>query len=232
MNPNQKPVAGRKARILIVDDHPITREGLANLIRQTADLTVCGEASDAEHSIAMIMESKPDLVVADISLPGRSGIELVKDLHAMDPQLPILVISMHDESLYAERALRAGARGYMMKQEGGNRLIEGIHEVLAGKICVSKNASLNLLERFSAKPVTESRSPLRKLSDREFEVFRLLGEGLSTPLIGKRLNVSVKTVETHRMNIKAKLGFQTANQLISFAARWISTDSSGRQQEE
>lgn len=225
MSATQKPVPGAKTRILIVDDHPITREGLANLIRQTGDLTVCGEAADAEHSVAMIVALKPDLVVADISLPGRSGIELVKDLHAMDPQLPVLVISMHDESLYAERALRAGARGYMMKQEGGNRLIEGIREVLAGKICVSKSASANLLERFSSKPVAESNSPLKKLSDREFEVFRLLGEGISTPLIGQRLNVSVKTVETHRMNIKAKLGFQTANQLISFAARWISTDS-------
>lgn len=225
MSATQKPVPGAKTRILIVDDHPITREGLANLIRQTGDLTVCGEAADAEHSVAMIVALKPDLVVADISLPGRSGIELVKDLHAMDPQLPVLVISMHDESLYAERALRAGARGYMMKQEGGNRLIEGIREVLAGKICVSKSASANLLERFSSKPAAESNSPLKKLSDREFEVFRLLGEGISTPLIGQRLNVSVKTVETHRMNIKAKLGFQTANQLISFAARWISTDS-------
>ena len=123
-----RPSADGKTRILIVDDHPITREGLANLIRQTGDLTVCGEAADAEHSIAMVESLKPDLVLVDISLPGRSGIELIKDLHAFDPQLPVLVISMHDESFYAERALRAGARGYMMKQEGGERLIEGIRE--------------------------------------------------------------------------------------------------------
>lgn len=228
MSAPKKPVADAKTRILIVDDHPITREGLANLIRQTGDLTVCGEAADAEHSVAMIVDLKPDLVVVDISLPGRSGIELLKDIHALKPELPVLIISMHDESLYAERALRGGARGYMMKQEGGNRLIEGIREVLAGKICISKNASLNLLEKFSATPAAESKSPLAKLSDREFEVFRLLGEGMSTPMIGKRLNVSVKTVETHRMNIKAKLGFKTANELISFAARWISTDSEAK----
>ena len=228
MSASKKTPAETKTRILIVDDHPIAREGLGNLIRQTGDLTVCGEAADAEHSVAMIVELKPDLVVVDISLPGRSGIELLKDIHAMKPEPPILVISMHDESLYAERALRNGARGYMMKQECGTRLIEGIREVLAGKICVSRNASLNLLEKFSAKPVSDSKSPLAKLSDREFEVFRLLGEGMATQQIGKRLNVSVKTVETHRMNIKAKLGFKTANELISFAARWISTDSEAK----
>lgn len=229
---HMKPVSDAKTRILIIDDHPITREGLANLIRQTGDLTVCGEAADAEHSVAMIVELKPDLVVLDISLPGRSGIELLKDIRALKPTLPVLIISMHDESLYAERALRSGARGYMMKQEGGTRLIQGIREVLAGKICISKNASLILLEGLSSKPAAASKSPLTKLSDREFEVFRLLGEGMATPQIGRRLNVSGKTVETHRMNIKAKLGFKTANELISFAARWISTDSEAKPHKE
>ena len=224
MKAPKKSVADAKTRIVIVDDHPITREGLANLIRQTGDLTICGESADAEHAVAMIVDKKPDLVIVDISLPGRGGIELLKDIHALKPGLPVLIISMHDESLYAERALRAGARGYMMKQECGDRLIEGIREVLGGKICLSKNASVNLLEIFSAKHISDSKSPLTKLSDREFEVFRLLGEGVSTPDIGDRLSVSSKTVETHRMNIKAKLGFKTANELISFAARWISTE--------
>jgi len=221
-----------KSRVLIVDDHPITREGLASLIRQTGDLTVCGEASDAAQSIAMVRLLKPDIVLADISLPGRSGLELVKYLHIIDPDLPMLVISMHDEALYAERALRAGARGYIMKQEGGDRLIEGIRQVLGGKIFLSHTTSSDLLEDLSKKGPRKSAVPLRKLTDREFEIFRLLGEGLSNVQIAERLNVSRKTIEAHRGNIKAKLQFETAAQLITFAARWISTESSSHRRKK
>lgn len=227
MTETLEPTAGKKCRILIIDDHPITREGLANLIQQTEDLTVCGLAADAAESILLVRSSNPDLVLTDISLPDRNGIELIKDFHASDPDLPVVVLSMHDESLYAERALRAGARGYMMKQVSADRLLEGIRDVLAGKIYVSKNASTDLLEGFSSKRGGEPGTLLKKLTDRELEVFRLIGEGLSTAAIGKRLRVSHKTIEAHRVNIKAKLGFQSAGSLISFAARWITADSAG-----
>ncbi len=205
---------------MIVDDHPITREGLGSLIRQAEDFTVCGEAADAEEAISMLLSVKPDLVLTDIALPGRSGIELIKDIHTLDPSLPVMVISMHEETLYAERALRAGARGYMMKQEKGDVLLNAIREVLAGKVHVSSSTSAEVLARISSKRINPASAALPSLSDRELEVFRLIGEGISTAQIGKRLNVSPKTVECHRVNIKAKLGFKSSTRLISFAARW------------
>jgi DNA-binding NarL/FixJ family response regulator len=226
MKASPEPKAIQKKRILIVDDHPITREGLANLIRQTGDLSVCGEAADAAQAISILLSSKPDLVLADISLPGRSGIDLIKDVHASNPKLPVMVLTMHDEALYAERALRAGARGYMMKQVSGDRLLHGIREVLSGKICVSSAASGDIMKKLLSRNIHGTHGPNLKLSDREFEVFRLLGEGYSTGQIGERLSLSPKTVESHRKNIKAKLEIKTSSQLVSFAARWSSIDSS------
>ena len=216
-----KPPAQRstKKKIFIVDDHPMMREGLAQLIAQEKDLMVCGEADDAAQGLEQIEKLEPDLALVDITLRSTSGLELIKDLAIRTPQIAVLVISMHDESLYAERVLRAGGRGYIMKQEGGKKLMEAIRRVLSGKTYVSEKISAKILDLFSGRP-TESSSPVERLTDREFEVFRLIGEGLSTKEIADKLHVSAKTVEVHRVNIKQKLNIGTAAELIRFAVRW------------
>jgi DNA-binding NarL/FixJ family response regulator len=216
----KKSAAQNQKRIFIVDDHPMMRQGLAQLISAEADLTVCGESENAEHALDRIGLLKPDLVLADISLPGKNGLELIKDFQTMQPGLPVLVISMHDESLYAERVLRAGGRGYIMKQEGGKKLMLAIRQVLAGKIYVSEKMSAEILEIFSGRRVGTESSPVEKLTDREFEVFQLIGQGRSTREIAEKLHLSVKTVEVHRVNIKAKLKLKSASELIHFAVRW------------
>lgn len=209
--------------VLIVDDHPLFREGLVHLIGNERDLSVCGEAGTAAEAAALTEKLRPALVLLDISLPDRNGLELIKDLHALHPELPILVISMHDESLYAERVLRAGARGYIMKQEGGGKILGAIRQVLAGRLYVSDKMSALLLERLAGPRAKGSRSPIEQLSDREFEVFSLLGQGLATREIARRLGLSVKTVEVHRGNIKRKLGLRTATELVRHAVRWVET---------
>ena len=215
-----------KKRVLIVDDHPMTREGIALWISHEPDLDVCYEAENAEEGFEVVMAQKPDLVLTDITLPGKSGIEFIKDVQAVHPELPILVISMHDESLYAERALRAGARGYIMKHEGGSKVVQAIRRVLSGQIYVSEKMSARILELFSTKNPRE-RAGIEQLSDREFEVFELLGKGLSTHDIGKRLHLSAKTVDAHRANIKEKLNIRTTPELISFAASWAAHEATG-----
>ena len=196
------------------------REGLAQLIAQENDLVVCGEAGDAAEALGQIEKLKPDLALVDITLRSTNGLELIKDLAIHAPATTVLVISMHDESLYAERVLRAGGRGYIMKQEGGRKLMEAIRHVLSGKTYVSESISAKILSLFSGRP-TESASPVEGLSDREFEVFQLIGQGLSTKDIAARLNVSTKTVEAHRVNIKQKLNVSTAPELMRFAVRWV-----------
>src|SRR5713101_1552228 len=173
-----KPAA-KGTRVLIVDDHPITRAGLVQLIQHQPDLVVCGEAENAATAIDAVEGRKPDLVLADFTLPGKSGLELIKDIKAMRPGLPILVISMHDESFYAERVLRAGARGYITKREGGEKLMQAIRHVLSGQIYVSERMSAHILEIFSGGQAAPERSSIQQLSDREFEVFELIGEGFS-----------------------------------------------------
>jgi len=209
-----------KTHILIVDDHPMMRQGLAALINNEPDLAICCEAESASQAMDAVVSGKPDLVIADITLPDKSGLELIKDLQAVHPGLQILVVSMHDESLYAERVLRAGGRGYIMKQEGGKRLMEGIRRVLAGEIYVSDKMSKRILEIFSGQRGTSNGSPVEKLTDREFEVFQLIGEGKATRDIAQKLHLSVKTVEVHRLHIKEKLELKTAAELIRFAVRW------------
>jgi DNA-binding NarL/FixJ family response regulator len=207
-------------RILIVDDHPMMREGLAQLIDHEPDLCAVGQANDAAQALKVIAQAMPDLAILDISLPDKNGLELIKDIQTLHPGLPVLVLSMHDESLYAERVLRAGGRGYIMKQEGGKKLMEAIRQVLNGKIYVSERMSAKILELFSGHR-HEAHSPVEHLTDREFEVFQLIGQGLGTRQIAERLHLSVKTVEVHRGNIKKKLELKTGTDLVRYAVRWI-----------
>jgi DNA-binding NarL/FixJ family response regulator len=209
-----------KKRILIVDDHPMMRQGLAQLINHEPDLTACGEADTAAQALKRISADNPDLVLADISLPDRSGLELIKDVQALHAELPVLVVSMHDESLYAERVLRSGGRGYIMKQEGGKRLMQAIRRVLGGQVYVSERMSEKILEIFSGHRGEVTHSPVERLSDREFEVFQLIGQGKGTRDIAQRLHLSVKTVDVHRGNIKHKLELGCGTDLVRYAIRW------------
>jgi DNA-binding NarL/FixJ family response regulator len=224
---SKKSAAQKPKRILIVDDHPMMRRGLAQLVGAESDLTICGESENAEHALGSIGALKPDLVLADISLPGKNGLELIKDFQALQPGLPVLVISMHDESLYAGRVLRAGGRGYIMKQEGGKKLMQAIRQVLEGKIYVSEKMSAEILETLSSHHAGMVVSPVEKLTDREFEVFQLIGQGKGTRDVAEKLHLSVKTVEVHRANIKTKLKLKSAPELIRFAVRWSESQGAG-----
>jgi DNA-binding NarL/FixJ family response regulator len=214
------PPKGAKSKIFIVDDHPMMRQGLIQLIHNEPDLQVCGEAEDVPGAVAQIEQLHPDLAIVDISLRSGSGLELIKDLQARQPKLPVLVISMHDESLYAERVLRAGGRGYVMKQEGGRKIMEAMRQVLAGQTYVSSSIAARILDTFAGRAKAAT-SPVETLSDREFQVFQLIGEGFSTKEIAAKLHVSVKTIEVHRVNIKQKLKVATAPELIRYAVRWV-----------
>jgi DNA-binding NarL/FixJ family response regulator len=218
--------AAPKKRVLIVDDHPMMRQGLAQLINHEPDLKVGSEADTAGQALAAVNSQPPDLVLLDIGLPDKSGLELIKDIQALDPALPVLVVSMHDESLYAERVLRAGGRGYVMKQEGGQKLMEAIRQVLSGRIYVSEKMSSRILEIFSGRHA-EANSPLGRLSDREFEIFQLISQGKGTRDIAEHLHLSIKTVEVHRANIRKKLKLKTGADVVHFAIRWLQAQSPG-----
>jgi DNA-binding NarL/FixJ family response regulator len=212
-----------RRRLLLVDDHPFMRAGLAQLIERQPDLAVCGEAADPAEAMRALASSQPDLILADLTMPGRSGLEFIKDLLASSPNLAVLVVSMHDEIVYAERALRAGARGYIMKEAGGEALLGAIRQVLRGEVYVSPRMSARVLESMTARKPRGSSSPIEQLSDREFEVFQLIGQGKSTRDIAAQLHLSSKTVDVHRGNIKAKLGLTDATALIRHAVRWVET---------
>jgi DNA-binding NarL/FixJ family response regulator len=214
-------------RVLIVDDHPMMRTGLAQLIDNEGDLKVCAEADNAGQALDLAVSQTLDLILLDISLPDKNGLELIKDIRALKPGLPILVVSMHDESLYTERVLRAGGRGYIMKQEGGKKLLQAVRQVLNGQIYVSEKMSAVILETFSGRRAEAAVSPLQQLSDREFEVFQLIGQGKSTRDIAAHLHLSAKTVEVHRLNIKKKLKLKTATDLVRHAVRWLDAEESG-----
>lgn len=216
----KRKTAGRSTRILIVDDHPMMRQGLAQLINTEPDLAVCCEADTARQAFTAISQGQPDLALVDISLPDKNGLELIKDIHAMYPSLPVLVVSMHDESLYAERVLRAGGRGYVMKQEGGKVLMQAIRQVLAGQIYVSDKMSARILEIFSGGSRGAGASPVGRLTDREFGIFELIGQGKGTREIAEHLHLSIKTIEVHRANIKKKLRIHSATDLVRYAVRW------------
>ena len=215
--------AQKKSRILIIDDHVMVREGVAEIIKHEPDLDVCGTATTAHEGIEAVRKLKPDLILVDITLPGKNGIEFIKDVRAMNPDLRILVMSMHDESLYADRVLRAGGRGYIRKQEGGEKLIAALRRVVRGEIAVSEEMTGKLLEKFSGRKTIDS--PLEGLSDRELEVFQLIGQGKTMKEIGHELHISPKTVEVHRSHIREKLKVTSAAELIAYAARWSETQA-------
>jgi DNA-binding NarL/FixJ family response regulator len=206
---------GRK-KILIVDDHPMMREGLRGVIEHEPDMMVCGEAENARQAMEAVPKLAPDLLLVDITLPGKSGLELVKDLKAMHPGLPVLAISMHDESLYAERMLRAGANGYITKRQPSEELVKAIRQVLGSSLYVSQEVSEHLLRRFSGQ-TSKVQSPMEILTDREFEILGLIGEGKSPKEIARQLHISGKTVAVHSANIRQKLNLKSTARLIRFA---------------
>ena len=210
-----------RARVFIVDDHPIVRQGLAQMINQEGDLMVCGEAEDAQNAMEAIAELHPDLVLLDLSLKGGNGLDLLKALRAHAHMSPVLVVSMHDESLYVERVLRAGARGYIMKHEATDTMMNAIRRVLQGEIYVSDKMLTKLLGRFVLDSPNTSTSTLERLSNRELEVFRLIGVGHSTRHIAAVLHVSIKTVESHRAHIKEKLQLNDTGALVRYAMQWV-----------
>ena len=216
-----------RKQLLIVDDHPMMRTGLAQLIDNTPDLKVCAEADNAGQALHAVAGRNFDLILLDISLPDKNGVELIKDIQALKPGLPVLVVSMHDELLYAERVLRAGARGYIMKQEGGKKFLQAIRQVLAGQVYVSEKMSARILESFSGRRAATAGAPVQRLSDREFEVFQLIGRGKGTRDIAGLLHLSVKTVEVHRANLKKKLELKTAHDLVHYAIRWMEAEPQG-----
>ncbi|MCE9518047.1 MAG: response regulator transcription factor [Verrucomicrobia bacterium] len=210
-----------KKKILVVDDHPIVRERLAELINQEIDLHVCAEAEDSQQALKAAESFVPDLAIVDITLKDTYGIELIKQFKERFPKLPVLVLSMHDESLYGERALRAGARGYLTKQEATKKVVTAIRRILAGEIFVSDKMAATILQKVAGGSSSIGGSPVDVLSDREMEVFQLLGEGVGVRKIAENLFVSVKTVEAHREHIKQKMSFKNSAELLRYAFQYV-----------
>jgi len=208
-------------RILLVDDHPIVREGLEARLAQDPELEVCGSVSDAHQAMEIIPRVRPDLVIADLSLGGRPGLDLIKDMERLHPNIPVLVLSLHDEKMWAERVLRAGAKGFISKGQGTQNIIDAIRRILEGGVWVSEQISARMIEnrKRSASPAADS--PLARLSDRELEVFQMLGQGQTVRDIATRLGLSPKTVEVHREHIKAKLGLKSSSELLRYAVTFV-----------
>ena len=218
MKPREE--SARKTRIFIVDDHPIVREGLSLMMNREPDMMVCGEAEEATRALQAMTAAKPDFLIVDISLSGPDGLDLLKSIRARYPSLPVLMLSMHDESIYAERALRAGANGYIMKQEATDRVLVAVRQILTKKVYVSDRIANRMLQQYIKGSVNESKSPIAELSDRELEVFRLIGEGHGTRMIADELHLSVKTVESYQAHIKEKLSLKNGRELVQRAIQW------------
>jgi DNA-binding NarL/FixJ family response regulator len=216
--PTNKPAA---KRIVIVDDHPLFRKGLAELINSNDGFAISGEAANAADGISTVRRLNPDLVIVDLTLPGTNGIELTKNIRAEFPKLPVLILSMHDESLYALRSLRAGARGYVMKQEALGNVMDAIREVLAGRPYLSQSISATIISQFAQTGESKKVNAVDRLSDRELEILELIGKGHEVREIAKELHLSPKTVETHRAHIKEKLNLPNARQVVRFAVHWL-----------
>jgi DNA-binding NarL/FixJ family response regulator len=224
------PIAGSsiamkhtKAKIFLVDDHPLVREWLANLIEKSSDLTVCGEAEDAPAALEAIAKLKPDLAIIDLSLGSGSGIDLIRSIRSSFPNVAMIVLSMHDERVYAERTIRAGARGYVMKRESTKKIIDAIHEILKGNLYLSKEMTELLVEKFISSDPGHVGLPLAQLSDRELEVFKLIGQGYDINEIAETLNVNHKTIHTYSTRIREKLKLASSAELLREALRWSET---------
>jgi DNA-binding NarL/FixJ family response regulator len=220
-------VAPKKHRVLIVDDHPLLRQGIARLINEEPDLMVCGEAEDAHQALTAAGATKADIAIVDISLKGTSGIELLKNLKVHYPKLHVLILSMHDETIYAQRALRAGASGYIMKQEATEKVLGAIRKILNGEIYLSERLGSRMLSQLVGGRATLTTSPIDQLSDRELEVFGLIGQGHGTRPIAEKLHLSVKTVESHRAHIKEKMNLKNATELVHHAIQWAQSEQLG-----
>jgi DNA-binding NarL/FixJ family response regulator len=210
----------QKMRVFLVDDHPIVRQGLTRLVNQEQDLTVCGEAEDAGSALERLRSARPDILILDISLKDSDGIELLKDLRKMHCDLPILILSMHDETFYAERSLRAGAKGYIMKQEATDLVLTAIRQILNGEVYVSERIAQKMISQYATGTEPSKPSSIESLSNRELEIFRLVGQGLRVREIAEKLQLSVKTVETYCVQIKDKLGLKTGREMVRYAIEW------------
>lgn len=222
---NSSKATKRIIRVVVIDDHPIVRRGLVDLINEEPDLEVCGEAGNAGEGLALVEKLKPDVGVIDISLDGVDGLELLKNIKSRIPDFPVLVVSIHDEMLYAERALRAGALGYLNKKVAIDKVVDAIRQVRRGKVFLSERMAEHLLHAVVGGSGELRESPVERLSDRELEVYQLIGEGLSTRQIAEKLSLSTKTIETYRENIKSKLNLPDANHLIRSAVHWVMQQS-------
>lgn len=224
MPPPSSAAPVKKSRVLLVDDHPVFRAGLAGLVNMEPDLVVCAEASNAAEAMQLTAAATPELILLDMSLPGKGGLELLKDLRAAHPRIPVLIVSMHDETLYAERVIRAGGRGYIMKQEGPEKMLQAIRKVLSGSIAVSERISAIILDALAAPqtalPTQPGAGSVSTLTDREFEVYRLIGQGKEPQEVARVLHLSIKTVDTHRNHIRQKLGLKNYTELVHHASRW------------
>ncbi len=210
----------KKTQVLIVDDHPVVRDGLVTIINHEQDFNVCGQADDAPEALKAIAELKPDVAVVDISLKSSDGIELTKSIKARYPKLFVIVLSLHDESIYAERALRAGAHAYLMKEAVSENIVKAIRVVLNSEIYVSDKISRKLLHRIAGDKAGTAKTPIDTLSDRELEIFRLIGEGYKASQMAKRLHLSIKTIETYRARVKQKLDLADSSELLRYAIKW------------
>jgi DNA-binding NarL/FixJ family response regulator len=217
----------KKYSVLLVDDHPIVRQGLALLIDRERDLSVCGEAEGAHSALQSIAALRPDVVVLDISLNGRDGLDVLKEIRTITTSLPVLILSMHDESIYAERAMRAGANGYIMKQEATEKVLVAIRRILQGEVYLSDRLTSSMLQQFVHGAPAAKGSPLLSLTDRELEVFRLIGEGRGTRQIADELHLSVKTIESYQAHLKEKLALRNARELVQHAIKWTANLNGG-----
>ena len=224
---NATDTRNTKHNVLIVDDHPLLRDGLGKVINQQVDLRVCGEAGDARSALAAIPKCHPDVMIVDLTMDDGNGLDLIKDIRAQHPRLPVLVLSMHHENLYAERAVRAGAQGYVMKREPVGVVVDSLRKVLHGHMALSENMVSRMLATPERNGKPQNSSPAELLSDRELDVFRLLGHGLGTRQIAAKLHIAASTVETHRAAIKRKLGLAAATELVARAAQFVVDNQDG-----